>query len=315
MKIVLLEALGIPDSLLTRYIDPLTAAGHTFAAHPRSTDTARVIEEAKDADVLILANMPLPAEVIRACPHLKFIDVAFTGVDHVALDAARERGIQVSNASGYSTDSVAELTVCMALALLRNLPAVDGRCRAGGTKDGLVGQELRGKTVGLVGTGAIGTRVAQLFSAFGCRIIASGDFSHKPNTELITYLPLNEVLAQADILSLHCPLNDDTRGLIGEAAISRMKPGALLLNAARGPVVDSAALARALRAGSLGGAGIDVFETEPPLPQDHPLLHAPNTIVTPHVAFATAQSMEKRAQIVFHNLDCWLAGKPVNLVP
>ena len=314
MNIVLLESLGIPDSLLARYTADLVAAGHTFAAHARTSDVERLIEEAQDADVLMLANMPLPGEVIRACKHLKFIDVAFTGVDHVDLAAARQMGAVVSNASGYSNDSVAELTVCMALALLRNLPQVEERCRTGGTKDGLVGQELRGKTVGLVGTGAIGSRVAQLFDAFGCRVIASSDFSHKPDTELITYLPLTEVLAQADILSLHCPLNDSTRGLIGADAIARMKPGALLLNAARGPVVDTAALAAALHAGHLGGAGIDVFESEPPLPADHPLLHTPNTIVTPHVAFATAQSMEKRAEIVFHSLDCWLAGGQINKI-
>lgn len=314
MNIVLLEPLGIPDSLLERYTADLAAAGHSFTAYPRTADTGRLIEEARDADVLLLANMPLPGQVIRACGHLKFIDVAFTGVDHVDLDAARQMGVAVSNASGYSNDSVAELTVCMALALLRNLPQVEERCRTGGTKDGLVGQELRGKTVGLVGTGAIGSRVAQLFGAFGCRVIASSDFSHKPDTELITYLPLTEVLAQADILSLHCPLNDSTRGLIGDDAIARMKPGALLLNAARGPVVDTAALADALHAGRLGGAGIDVFETEPPLPADHPLLHTPNTIVTPHVAFATAQSMEKRAAIVFHSLERWLAGEQINKV-
>ena len=170
MNIVLLESLGIPDSLLEQYAAQLAAAGHTFTAYPRTGDTARLIEEARDADVLMLANMPLPGGVIRACTHLKFIDVAFTGVDHVDLDAAREMGAAVSNASGYSNDSVAELTVCMALALLRNLPQVEERCRTGGTKDGLVGQELRGKTVGLVGTGAIGSRVAQLFSAFGVGI-------------------------------------------------------------------------------------------------------------------------------------------------
>ena len=314
MNIVLMEPLGIPEDLLERYAGRLRRQGHAFSAYPRSADPAVQLQRARDADAVIIANTPLSGQVIEGCPHLKFIDVAFTGVDHVDLDAAREMGAAVSNASGYSNDSVAELTVCMALALLRNLPQVEQRCRTGGAKDGLVGQELRGKTVGLVGTGAIGSRVAQLFSAFGCRIIASGDHSHKPDTDLITYLPMTEVLAQADILSLHCPLNDSTRGLIGAEAIARMKPGALLLNAARGPVVDTAALAAALQEGRLGGAGIDVFETEPPLPVDHPLLHTPNTIVTPHVAFATAQSMEKRAQIVFHSLDCWLAGGQINKI-
>ena len=314
MNIVLLEPLGISDELLVKYTAPLAAAGHRFTAWPRTEDPGRLIEQAKDADVLILANMPLTGQVIRACQRLKFIDVAFTGVYHVDLDAARENGVAVSNASGYSNDSVAELTVCLALSLLRNVPQVERRCRTGGTKDGLVGQELRGKTVGLVGTGAIGSRVARLFAAFGCRVIASGDHSHKPDTETITYLPMDQVLAQADILSLHCPLNAGTRGLIGAGQLARMKPGAILLNTARGPVVDAAALADALNSGRLGGAGVDVFECEPPLPADHPLLHTPNTILTPHVAFATAQSMEKRAEIVFASLDAWLAGGQINKI-
>ena len=314
MKIVLLESLGIRPALLEEYAAGLTAAGHTFTAFERAADVNALTAQAQDADVLMLANMPLPGQVIRACKHLKFIDVAFTGVDHVDLAAARQMGVAVSNASGYSNDSVAELTLCMALSLLRNLPQVEASCRRGGTKDGLVGQELRGKTVGLVGTGAIGQRVAELFGAFGCRVIASADFSHKPNTPLITYLPLSQVLAQADIVSLHCPLNDSTRGLIGPQQLAGMKPGAILINAARGPVVDTDALAQALHAGKLAGAGIDVFETEPPLPAAHPLLHTPNTIVTPHVAFATAQSMEKRARIVFDSLHSWLNGQQINKV-
>lgn len=314
MKIVLLESLGVPAEVLARYTEPLKAAGHTFASFERSADPAVLIRQAQGADVLMLANMPLPGEVIRACGQLKFIDVAFTGVDHVDLAAAKEMGVAVSNASGYSNDSVAELVLCMALALLRNLPQVDARCREGKTKDGLVGSELRGKTVGLVGTGAIGSRAAELFSAFGCRILAANDHSRKPDTALITYLPLAELLPQVDILSLHCPLTEGTRGLIGREAISRMKREAILINAARGPVVDTAALAEALHAGRLGGAGIDVFEAEPPLPTAHPLLHTPNTIVTPHVAFATRESMEKRAEIVFHSLDMWLRGEQINKV-
>ncbi len=314
MKIVLLESLGIPPEALARRTAPLTAAGHTFAAFERSADPAVLIQHSQDADVLMLANMPLPGQVIRACRQLKFIDVAFTGVDHVDLAAAKEMGVAVSNASGYSNDSVAELTLCMALSLLRNLPQVDARCREGKTKDGLVGRELQGKTVGLVGTGAIGARVAELFAAFGCRVLAANDHSRKPSTALITYLPLAELLPQVDILSLHCPLNEGTRGLIGAQALSSIKRGAILINAARGPVVDTAALAEALHSGQLGGAGIDVFETEPPLPTDHPLLHTPNTIVTPHVAFATKESMEKRADIVFRSLQLWLQGEQINKV-
>lgn len=314
MNIVLLESLGISNSLLKSYAVQLQKSGHTFTVWERTDDESILIERAKDADILMLANMPLSGRVIRACPRLKFINIAFTGVDHVDLDAAREMGICVSNASGYSTDAVAELTLGLALTLLRNIPQVDTRCREGQTRDGLIGNELRGKTVGLVGTGAIGSRVAELFGAFGCRIFASNDHSHKTSTELITYLPLREMLPQVDLLSLHCPLNESTRGLIGKQELALLKPSALVLNTARGPVVDRNALADALNAHLLGGAGIDVFELEPPLALDHPLLHTPNTIVTPHVAFATEESMIKRAQIVFDNLDQWLSGNQINTI-
>ena len=173
MNIVLLESLGISPERLSEYARPLVEAGHTFNAYPRDLDIQVQIERAREADVIIIANMPLRGEVIRACKHLKFIDVAFTGVDHVDLDAARECGVKVSNAAGYSTQAVAELALCMMLSLLRNVPQVAGRCRQGKTKDGLVGCELRGKTVGIVGAGAIGTRTAELCKAFGCRVLGN----------------------------------------------------------------------------------------------------------------------------------------------
>jgi D-3-phosphoglycerate dehydrogenase len=314
MKIVLLESLGISKELLASYVKPLEAKGFEFAAYERNDDPAVQIEEAKDADILIIANMPLKAEVINGCPKLKYIDVAFTGVDHVALDAAKARGIAVSNASGYSTVAVAELTLAMILSLLRYVPQVDAACRAGGTKAGFIGTELEGKTVGLVGTGAIGGRVAQLVHAFGAKVVAYNGFSHKENTDLITYLPMKEMMEQADIVSLHCPVTDKSRGLINAETISYMKPTAFLVNEARGPVVDSQALADALNSGKIAGAGIDVFEKEPPLDTEHPLLHAKNTIVTPHVAFATQESMQKRAVIVFDNIEAYLAGNQKNII-
>lgn len=314
MKIVLLESLGISQELLDSYVKPLQAKGYEFAAYERNDDPAVQIEEAKDADLLIIANMPLKAEVINACPNLKYIDVAFTGVDHVALDAAKAKGIKVSNASGYSTVAVAELTIAMILDLLRYVPQVDAACRAGGTKAGFVGNELEGKTVGLVGTGAIGHRVAELVHAFGANVIAYNGFSNKPNTDLITYVPLQELMEQSDIVSLHCPVTEKSKGLINAETISYMKPTAFLINEARGPVVDSQALADALNSGKIAGAGIDVFETEPPIATDHPLLHAKNTIVTPHVAFATQESMAKRAVIVFDNINAYLGGQQKNVI-
>ena len=314
MNIVLLESLGVSDETLNACAKPLVEAGHTFAAYPKDTDPAVMIQRAKDADIVMMANMPLPGEVIAACDKLKFIDVAFTGVDHVDLEAARAKGIAVSNAAGYSTQAVAELSLGLMLSLLRNVPQVEARCRSGQTKDGLVGVELRGKTVGIVGAGAIGTRTAELCHAFGCRVLGYKRHVKGDEPAFIQFVSLDELLAQSDIVSLHCPLNDDSRGLIGKENIAKMKRGAYVINAARGPVVDSQALADALNSGYLAGAGIDVFETEPPLDPAHPLLHSKNTIVTPHVAFASAESMEARCQIVFDNIQKWMAGEPVNVV-
>jgi len=315
MKIVLTEGLGIPQSLLDSYVAPLEAAGHTFTAYPKTTDVAALSEEIKDADVIMLANMPLPGAALEGCTNLKFIDVAFTGVDHVDLKAAKQKGAVVSNASGYSTQAVSELAIEMMLSLLRNVPQVEERCRQGKDKTGLVGRELKGKTVGIVGVGKIGMNTARICQAFGCRVIGTSKPVLSGVIDGVEHMTLDELLPQADILVLHCPLDDSTRGLINADTIAKMKDGALLLNLARGPVVDSAALAAALHGGKLAGAGIDVFETEPPLNTDHPLLHTPNTLVTPHVAFASEESMALRAQIVFDNLAAFMKGEPQNVIP
>lgn len=314
MNIVLTESLGIPDELLSAYVSPLRASGHRFATYGRTTDLAALRDEIRDADAILLANMPLPGEALRACGHLQFVDIAFTGVDHVDVAAARALGAVVSNASGYSTTAVSELAVEMMLSLLRHVPQVEARCRAGGDKTGLVGRELRGKTVGVVGLGKIGRATAKLCQAFGCRVIGESPSHQSGEVDGVTCMPLDDLLGQADIVSLHCPLNAATRGLMNAERLALMKPGALLLNLARGPVVNTDALAQALREGRLGGAGIDVFDAEPPLPADHPLLHTPNTLVTPHVAFASQESMALRARIVFDNLQAFLAGAPVNVV-
>ncbi|HJB42116.1 MAG TPA: hydroxyacid dehydrogenase [Candidatus Gemmiger avicola] len=313
-KIVIMESLGISAEELAARKAPFEAAGHTFADYAKTTDVPTLIEEAKDADAMILANMPMPGEVIAACENLKFIDVAFTGVDHVGLDAAKAKGIKVSNASGYSNEAVAELVFGMALSLARNLSAVEDRCRAGGTKDGLVGWELQGKTVGIVGLGKIGSRTAALAHAFGCPVLAHSRTRHADAPDYIEQVELDELLRRSDIVVLHCPLNDSTRGLINTEKLALMKPTALLINVARGPVVVAKDLADALNNGVIAGAGIDVFDKEPPLDESEPLLHAKNCLLTPHVAFATKESMTLRAQIVFDNLQAWLDGGQKNAV-
>ena len=313
MKVAIMEGLGVSAQELTQRKKPFEDKGVVFEEFARTTDTAKLIKQARDADVMILANMPMPAEVIRACPKLKFIDIAFTGVDHVGLDAAGERGIAVSNASGYSNEAVAELVLGMVLSMARNLRQVEDCCRAGGTKDGLVGWELKGKTVGIIGLGKIGSRTAELFHTFGCRVLAQSRTHHGDTPDYIQQVSQEELLRQSDIVVLHCPLNDSTRGLINKGKLA-MKSTALLVNVARGPVVDEADLAAALKEGTIAGACLDVFDKEPPLDQKTAILLAPNTLVTPHVAFATRESMSLRAGIVFENLANWMEGRQSNIV-
>lgn len=313
-KIVIMESLGISKEELEQREAPFIAQGHTFVSYEKTTDETKLVEEAKDADVMILANMPMPSAVIRQCSNLKFIDVAFTGVDHVGLDACKEKGIAVSNASGYSNEAVAELVLGMALSISRNLRAVEDKARSGGTKDGLVGTELKGKTIGIIGLGKIGTRTAELFHAFGCKILTYNRTIHKDAPDYVKQVSFDELLENSDYVILHCPLNDETRGMIGKEELAKMKKSAVLINVARGPVVVSRDLADALNNGVIAYAGIDVFDKEPPLPQDDPLLTCRNCLVTPHVAFATKESMTLRAEIVFDNLSSWLEGKQKNVI-
>lgn len=316
MKIVVMEPLGVAMKKIENLSAALKSAGHEFIYYTtRETQQDKLLARVQDADVIMLANQPLSAEIINACPNLKMLSVAFTGVDHVALDACRARKIMVCNAAGYSTNAVAELTFGLAISVIRNIVPCDARCRNAETKDGLVGFELFGKTFGVVGTGAIGSRVAKIAAAFGCKVLA---YSRTEKQELVAagvkYVSLDELLTESDFVSLHVPLTDATRNLIDAAAIAKMKQGAVLLNTARGATVDSKALADALNIGKLAGAGIDVFESEPPIAKNHPLCSAKNTVLTPHVAFASREALEVRAEIVFANIEKWLAGAPQNVV-
>ncbi len=316
MKIVVMEPLGVALEKITMLAAELRAAGHEFIYYEtKETDQEKLLVRVRDAEIIVLANQPLSAEIINACPALKMLSVAFTGVDHIALDACRARGIMVCNAAGYSTNAVAELTFGLAISVIRNIVPCDARCRNAGTKDGLPGFELFGKIFGVVGTGAIGCRVAKIAAAFGCRVLA---YSRTVKQELadagVQYVSLDELLRRSDFVSLHVPLTAATKNLIDAEAIGKMKKPAVLLNTARGPVVDSAALAVALNEGRLAGAGIDVFENEPPVLPDHPLCTAKNTVLTPHIAFASREALEARAEIVFANIASYLAGTPQNII-
>lgn len=313
MKLVIIEPLGVEkERLLSMAEEALKGRAEIIYYDTRATDTQELIRRGQDADVIVVSNLPLNGEVIRGCRNLKLLSVAFTGVDHIDMEACKKQGVTVCNCAGYSTCAVADLAFGLLIGLYRNLISCDSVCRREGTKDGLVGFELEGKTFGVIGTGAIGLRVAKIAKAFGCRVLAySRTVKELPG---ITYVDMDRLLEECDIISLHVPLNDKTRGMIGAKELGKMKKTAVLINTARGPIVDSKALAEALKEGRLAGAGVDVFEQEPPVPSDHPLFSAPNTIVTPHAAFATKEAMVKRAVTVFENVDFYLKGTPRNVM-
>ena len=308
MNIVCVESLGISrerfESLKAHY----SAMGHDFTYYmDRREDEATLADRMREADVAVISNIKLSAAVLAQCPKLRYLSVAFTGLDHIDLAYCREHGIKVQNAAGYSTTAVSELAVGMMLDLLRNIVTLNEKIRQGGSRGTFLGRELRGKTVGIVGTGAIGTATARLLVAFGAKVIAWSR-TERPEVKAlgVEYMPLDDLLRQSDIVSLHVPLCDETRGLIGERELALMKPTALLVNTARGPVCDIAAVGRALIESRIAGAAFDVFEHEPPLPIDHLLLSTNRCLVTPHVAFATEESFAARADIVFGHVDEWL---------
>ena len=315
MHISLLEPIGVSRALIDELAAPIRAAGHTFTYYDqKTTDPQELIRRSSGCEIVTIANNPYPAQVVRSSEALKMLNVAFTGIDHIGLDACREQGVTVCNAANYSNQTVAELVIALTLGLLRRVPLADERVRAGGTAAGLTGREIGGKTVGIIGTGRIGMMTARLFQAFGARVIA---YSRSVRAEAVAmgieYVPLEELMRRSDIVSVHVPNNAATRGMIGKAQIDLMKPTAIFINCARGPIVDSAALAQALNEDRIAGAGVDVYDVEPPIPADEPLLHAKNTLLTPHIAFASEESMERRAHIVFENLYAYLQGKPQNV--
>ncbi len=305
MKIVAVEPIGISAQRAEEIKQNLAKAGHEFVWYPdRMEDAATLVDRMKDSEIVMISNIPLSAEVMSQCPKLQFLNVAFTGLDHIDMAYCEAHGIKVKNASGYATEAVAELAVGLMIDVLRKITALDGSIRQGGARGAFLGRELHGKTVGVVGTGAIGIRTAQLLKAFGCKVIAWSR-TQKPEvtTMGIDYVALEELMRVSDIITLHVPLTAETKHLISRELLALCKPTAILINTARGNVVDMSALAELLRDGRIAGAGIDVYEKEPPLPSEHPLLNAPNCVLVPHVGYATREAFDIRIDIILENLE------------
>lgn len=295
---------------------------HAWQEYPR-TLPGEMRDRLQGATVAIINKLPVTEALMAALPDLRMVAVAATGTNNVDLAAARARGIVVSNIRGYAAHTVPEHVIALLMALARNLAAYRASVAQGRWQrsdqfcffDHPI-RDLHGMTLGLIGRGSLGQGVARLAEAFGMRVLFA---EHKGAAQVREgYVAFDAVLAESDALSLHCPLTDATRGLIGADELARMKPGAFLINTARGGLVDEAALAACLRGGRLGGAAFDVLSVEPP-PDDHPLLAPdllalPNFIVTPHVAWASAPAMQALADQLIDNIEAFARGEPVNRV-
>ena len=262
-------------------------------------DDSDLAQQLADVDaVIVRSGTTLTRELIEGAPRLRVIGRAGVGVDNIDLDAATERGVAVLNAPSGNTTSAAELAFALLLSLARRIPAADRSMREGAwDRKAFRGMELHGKTLGLVGAGRIGAEVARRARAFGMRIIAYDPYlsDERADTLGLVVAPLERVLEEADVLTLHVPLTDATENLIGADALARMKPGAYLINAARGGVVDEGALLDALQEGRLGGAALDVYADEPPA-ADHPLRALDSVVLTPHLGAATREAQRNVAQ-------------------
>ena len=303
----------------------LKAKLHKFAfpaeyVEHQKTDSVQIVARLSGAQIAIINKVPMRAETLRQLPQLKMIAVAATGYDVVDIPYCNEHGIAVANIRNYAVHTVPEHAFAMILALRRNLLSYRQDVEAGVwnrseqfcffTHD--IG-DLHGATLGIIGEGAIGQGTAAIGRAFGMRVLFADH--PPPKMQGVEFTPLDEVLAQSDVISLHCPLLPATRNLIDIQAFRKMKRNALLINTARGGLVDEAALIRALDEGLIAGAGFDVLTVEPPK-NGHPLLDVrrPNFILTPHVAWASDGAMQFLADQLVDNIDAWVSGKPQHLV-
>ena len=305
MKIVFLEPLGLKVQQIEEACKRLKKAGHEVVVYPdRNENIDELKRRAEGAEVIVESNIPLRKDFLDACPNLKMLSIAFTGLDHIDMEECQRRGIVVKNAAGYSTEAVAELTIALMIDAYRKVVENDAITRQCQRKGIMPGREIGGKTIGVIGMGNIGKCVAKYATLFGCKVLA---WNRTPKqVEGVTFLDKETLLKESDIVTLHIALNADTRDFITEKDFALMKPDAILINTARGPVVNEQALADALKEGKIAAAATDVYGTEPPLKQDNPLFGAPNLIMLPHIGFATEEAFALRLGIVVSNVEKYL---------
>lgn len=314
MKIVMLDAGTLGADL---DLSPVTSLGEVDVYPSSAPDV--VVSRLAGADVAVLNKIKMTRAVLEALPDLKLICVTATGYDNIDLDCCRERGITLCNVPAYSTDSVAQVTVAMALSLATHLPAYrahvhEGAYSASGVANHLtpVYHELSSMTWGVVGGGNIGGKVASIAAAIGCRVLVT----RRRTDPVYQTVDIDTLVRESDIISLHLPLSEETRGMIDAARIAAMKKGAILINVARGAVTDEEALASAIENGHLGGLGIDVFTVEP-FDKAHPftrILERENVLLTPHMAWGSFEARTRCLATVAENITRFFAGNAQNKI-
>lgn len=285
------------------------------------TRPEEIIQRIGDGEIVYTNKTPLTKETLKACPGIKFIGVLATGYNVVDVEAARALGIQVANIPTYGTAAVAQFAIGLLLELCHHIGEHSDCVKRGEWssnpdwcfwKHPLV--ELAGKTMGVIGFGRIGQETARIAQALGMKILAYDAFQRPElETETCHYADLDTLLAQSDVISLHCPLFPETEGIINKETIGKMKDGVMIINDSRGPLIVEEDLRDALNSGKVAGAAVDVVSTEP-IRMDNPLLEAKNVIITPHIAWAPRESRQRLMDIAVNNLKCFLEGAPVNIV-
>ena len=285
------------------------------------SDIDLIIERVGDAEVVFTNKTPLMAEAIKAMPNLRFIGVLATGYNVVDVEAAKARGIIVTNIPTYGTNAVAQMAIALLLEICHHAGAHSDAVKKGDWTNNvdwcfwnypLI--ELAGKTMGIIGFGRIGQMTAKIAQALGMNILAHDSYQIKElESDTLKYVELDELLAQSDVINLHCPLFESTKGIINKATLAKMKTGVMIINTSRGPLVVEEDLAAALNSGKVGGAALDVVSSEP-IKADNPLLTAKNCIITPHISWAPKESRQRLMNIAMDNLKGFIDGNPINVV-
>ncbi len=318
MKIVLPDGYTVNPGDLSW--DTLNALGDVTIYERTPDEDAVILDRIKDADAICVNKLVMTRERMEQCPNLKYIGVTATGYNVVDTAAARELGITVTNVPKYSTPSVAQFTMALLLELAchvgdHNSAVKDGRwisCKDFCFWDYPV-MELDGKTMGIIGFGAIGRAVGRCAAALGMRVLATGSRPCAEGQAIAEYVDLDTLLKESDVISLHAPLFPETHYIIRKETIEKMKEGALLINTARGPLICQEDVAEALNSGRLGGVAVDVVDAEP-MKEGNPLMTVKNCFITPHIAWASKEARERLLNVVVENLRLWMEGTPQNVV-